>query len=559
MEITMKRTWIWALGLLAQGFFLLGFAVAVRNAEITTETIRHAEDLLGLSFDEPKRNLMLNTLKGQVASLNAIRQYTPENAIPPAVFYRAVPQGYRVPTGESRLTLTPIPAVERPAKDADLAFMSIPQLASLIQQKKISSEELTLFYLNRLKTYDDTLRCVISYTEQRALAMARKADAEIAAGRYKGPLHGIPYGLKDLFAVEGYRTTWGANPYRDQVIDATAEVVKRLDEAGAVLVAKLTLGALAMGDVWFDGVTKNPWNMQQSSSGSSAGSASAVAAGLVPFAIGTETLGSIVSPSTRCGVTGLRPSFGRVSRTGGMALSWSMDKVGPITRSAEDAAIVFAAIHGADGFDQSGVDTPFVYEGAAKPAGWRVGYIKSFFDQNYQGKENDLKVLDDLRKLGFDLVEVNWSFDMPVNAMRIILNAEAGAAFDELTRSGRDSLLVAQGPGAWPNTFRSSRFIPAAEYINANRIRTRLLNEVHALMRDFDVVVTPSFGGNQLLVTNLTGHPCVVVRNGFLANGSPTSISFLGNLFEDHKPLALAQAWQEFDRGHELRPSFFNQ
>jgi Asp-tRNA(Asn)/Glu-tRNA(Gln) amidotransferase A subunit family amidase len=347
-------------------------------------------------------------------------------------------------------------------------------------------------------------------------------------------------------------------PYKDQELTETATIVNKLDEAGAVLVAKLTLGALAMGDVWYGGVTKNPWKLDQGSSGSSAGSASAVGAGLVPFAIGTETLGSIVSPSTRCGVTGLRPTFGRVSRAGGMALSWSMDKVGPITRSAEDAAIVFAHIHGPDLLDLTLHEAPFSYGALPIPGSIKVGYIKSFFDQNYPGKEADQKVLEDLKAMGFALEEVNWNFELPVNALRIILNAEAGAAFDELTRSGMDSLLVAQGNNAWPNLFRSSRFIPAAEYINANRIRTLLQQEVHALMQNYDVLLSPSFGGNQLLVTNLTGHPCVVVRNGFSESGSPLSISFLGNLFEEEKPLALAQAWQEYDGQHLQRPPFFD-
>jgi Asp-tRNA(Asn)/Glu-tRNA(Gln) amidotransferase A subunit family amidase len=536
-----------------------GYGYAVRYAEIDTETIRQAAELIGLEFDEAKREQMLGNLRGQVRSLDAVRGYTLDNAIPPAILFQSVPAGVEVPKGLSSISIAAKDGFTLPEKETDLAYLSIAELAALLRTQQISSEKLTRMYLQRLKTYGDTLACVVTITEERALAQARQADSEIASGNYKGLLHGIPYGVKDLFAVEGYKTTWGAMPYKDQMIDETATIVQKLDQAGAVLVAKLTLGALAMGDVWYGGVTKNPWNMQQGSSGSSAGSASAVAAGLVPFAIGTETLGSIVSPSTRCGVTGLRPTFGRVSRAGGMALSWTMDKVGPITRSAEDAAIVFAFLHGTDQKDLTLHDAAFNYQGKAVPGSLRIGYIAQFFEGNYAGKEADLKVLEDLKAIGFELEAIEWQFDLPVNALRIILNAEAGAAFDQLTRSQQDSLLVAQGPNAWPNLFRSSRFIPAADYINANRIRTVLQQEVHALMSKYDVILSPSFGGNQLLVTNLTGHPCVVVRNGFAANGTPLSISFLGNLFEEEKPLALAQAWQEYDGRHLERPDFFNQ
>lgn len=538
--------------------FVAGLSFAHPLAEITTETISHAAELIGLNFSEPEREQMLGNLRGQQRSLDAVRNFELANSTPPAILFQSTPQGFQLPSGPSKVDWDIPQNIARPSSEADLAFMSIPELAALLKNKKITSEELTRFFLKRLKAYGDTLEAVVTLTEERALAQARQADIEIAAGRYKGVLHGIPYGVKDLFAVQGYKTTWGAMPYKDQEINETATVVQKLDEAGAVLVAKLTLGALAMGDVWYGGVTKNPWKLDQGSSGSSAGSASAVGAGLVPFAIGTETLGSIVSPSTRCGVTGLRPTFGRVSRAGGMALSWSMDKVGPITRSAEDAAIVFAHIQGSDLLDLTIHDAPFSYGTLPQPGKLKVGYIKAFFNQNYPGKEADLKVLEDLRTMGYELEELDWDFELPINALRIILNAEAGAAFDELTRSGKDSLLVAQGNNAWPNLFRSSRFIPAAEYINANRIRTLLQQSVHALMQNYDVVVTPSYGGNQLLVTNLTGHPCVVVRNGFQANGSPLSISFLGNLFEDEKPLALAQAWQDFDKQHLDRPPLFN-
>ncbi len=315
--------------------------------------------------------------------------------------------------------------------------------------------------------------------------------------------------------------------------------MQKLDEAGAVLVAKLSLGALAMGDLWFDGHTRNPWNPEQGSSGSSAGSAAAVSAGLLPFALGSETLGSIVSPSTRCGVTGLRPSWGRVSRDGAMTLSWTMDKIGPITRSAHDAAIVFDAIHGPDGKDNTLIQAGFNYDSEVDVSSLRVGYIEQLFDEDYTGKDFDSQVLADLQAMGVDLQPVDWQFALPVNALRIILYAESAAAFDELTVSGRDSLLQNQSPNAWPNFFRAARFIPAVEYINASRVRQMLVREVNALMTQYDVIVTPSFGGNQLLVTNLTGHPCVVMPNGITEAGTPSSITFLAPLFQEANLLRL--------------------
>jgi Asp-tRNA(Asn)/Glu-tRNA(Gln) amidotransferase A subunit family amidase len=397
---------------------------------------------------------------------------------------------------------------------------------------------------------------VITLTEDLALAEARQADKEIAEGHYRGLLHGIPYGIKDLFAVKGYKTTWGAEPYKDQVIDTDAAVVIKLREAGAVLMAKLSLGALAWGDVWFGGKTRNPWNTEQGSSGSSAGSAAATAAGLVPYAIGTETWGSIVSPSTRCGTSGLRPTFGRVSRSGAMALSWSMDKIGPICRSVEDCAIVFNAIYGPDGLDQSVVDAPFVYSHHQDLKKLKIGYLKAAFDKEDENIKNDQKTLDKLAELGFELTEVSLP-DMPVGALSFILSPEAAAAFDELTRSNRDDLMVRQRRSAWPNTFRAARFIPAVEYIQANRLRYRLIQEMQKVMAAVDLFVTPSFGGNTLLLTNLTGHPCVVLPNGFDEKGSPASISFIGNLYEEGSLLAFANYYQKATDFHLQHPKAF--
>jgi Asp-tRNA(Asn)/Glu-tRNA(Gln) amidotransferase A subunit family amidase len=397
---------------------------------------------------------------------------------------------------------------------------------------------------------------VITLTEDLALEQAARADAEIAAGKYRGPLHGIPYGAKDLLAVPGYRTTWGAAPYQEQRIDDTATVVRKLEEAGAVLVAKLTLGALAWGDVWYGGQTRNPWNLEQGSSGSSAGSAAAVSAGLVPFALGTETWGSIVSPCTRVGVTGLRPTFGRVSRAGAMALSWSMDKIGPICRSVEDCAMVFEAIRGSDGLDQAVVDAPFPYEPNVDLTALRIGYTEALFAEEYEGRELDLAALDVLRGLGIDLLPIDLPA-YPVADLAFILSAEAAAAFDALTRSGDDDLMVRQVRHAWPNVFRASRLIPAVEYLQANRVRYLVIQAMAKLMSQVDVYVAPSFGGDNLLLTNLTGHPCVVVPNGLREPNAPHSISFIGDLFDEAAVLAVAKAYQDATNFHRQHPPGF--
>jgi Asp-tRNA(Asn)/Glu-tRNA(Gln) amidotransferase A subunit family amidase len=408
-------------------------------------------------------------------------------------------------------------------------------------------------YLERLKTYGPKFECVITITEELAIKQAQQADAEIAAGKYRGPLHGVPYGAKDLLATRGYKTTWGAMPYKDQMIDEDATVIKRLEQAGAVLVAKLTMGALAWGDVWYGGKTRNPWNLEQGSSGSSAGSASATAAGLVAFAIGTETWGSIVSPSTRCGVTGLRPTYGRVSRAGAMALSWSMDKIGPICRTVEDCALVFDAISGPDGIDQTVVDLPFNYNPNVKLGQLRIGYLKDAFEKDTVNVANNEAVLAKLRELGAELIPVELP-DHPVSNLSFILSAEAAAAFDELTRSGKDDLMVRQIKNAWPNVFRTSRFIPAVEYIQANRVRYLVIQAMAKMMADIDVYVAPSFGSN-LLLTNLTGHPCVVVPNGFDKKGGPTSISFIGRLYDEATTLAVAKTYQDATDFHRRHPT----
>ena len=454
----------------------------------------------------------------------------------------------------------------RPADVDELAFLPVTELSEVVRRRRVTSLELTQMYLARLKKYDPVLRCVISLTEDRAFRQARAADEEIKRGRYRGPLHGIPWGAKDLLAVRGYKTTWGAGPYKEQVINTDAAVVKRLDEAGAVLIAKLTLGELAQGDIWFGATTKNPWKVDQGSSGSSAGPASATAAGLVGFAIGSETLGSISSPSTRCGTTGLRPTFGRVPRSGAMALSWTMDKLGPICRSVEDCAIVLDAIYGPDGQDNSVIAAPYHWNVHLSPKKLRIGYVKSAFDTPqtdpndpkrtlHATKKFDDAALEVFRSLGINLIPVDLP-DVPYDPMRIILSAEAAAAFDELTRSDRDKELVQQGKGDWPNSFRTSRFIPAVDYVNANRLRSIAIQKWDDLMKTVDVIVTPTGAANlsQLVATNLTGHPAVILPNGFRDDGTPVSITFLGGLFEEAKVLTVARAYQEATGFHLRHP-----
>ena len=434
--------------------------------------------------------------------------------------------------------------------------MTIPQLAHLIRTRQVTSEDLTRMYIERLKRYENELQCVVTITEELAIKQAKKADIEIGRGRYKGLLHGIPWGAKDLLSVPGYKTTWGATPFKDQIIKNKATVVKKLEDAGAVLVAKLTLGALAWGDVWFGGKTKNPWNTQQGSSGSSAGPGSATSAGLIGFSIGSETWGSIVSPATRNGVTGLRPSFGTVSRSGAMALSWSMDKLGPMTRSVEGAAIIFETIRGTDNLDRTVRDVPFIYPSKRGLKNLRIGYVESAFTDSSVSK-NDKASLDILKSMGLNLIPIELP-EFPTQALSFVLQAEAAAAFDELTRSNNDDQLVRQGKNAWPNVFREARFIPAVEYINANRARTLLNKKMSELMERIDVYIIPSFYGDNLLRTNLTGHPCVVVPNGFNDKGSPTSISFVGGLYSDGNTLAIAKVYQEATKWHKQYPPKFN-
>ncbi len=539
------------------------WARAGSQEPITVDVVRDAETVAGLTFTPEERELMVRGLNQHLESYEAIRAVTiPNHVSPAAQFDPRLPHRPALDAGAHELERVADVRVARPEtvrRPRDLegaAFWPVTKLSELVRTRQVTSEELTEMYLDRLRRHGGRLEAVITLTDELAIRQARRADAELSAGVYRGPLHGIPWGAKDLLAVEGYPTTWGAKPYEHQVIAGDATVVRRLEEAGAVLVAKLSLGALAMGDVWFGGKTRNPWDLEQGSSGSSAGSAAATVGGLVGFGIGTETLGSIVSPATRTGASALRPTFGRVSRHGAMALSWSMDKIGPLCRSADDCALVFAAIHGADGRDPTARSVPFRYDRSRPLSELRVGYLKSGFEREPWGSEEEDRdrarrqielenaALESVRSLGVEPVPVELPDDLPTSALRIILSAESAAAFDDLTRSGRDDLLVAQESWSWPNSFREARLIPAVEYIQASRIRSMLMAEMEKTMADIDVFITPSFAGSVLLTTNLTGHPTAVVPAGFI-DGHPTSISFVGALWNDAAALRLAAAYQD--------------
>lgn len=544
--------------LLAINFLILVFFVseASFSQSITKENIKSIEKIIGLEFTDAERDSMLDNLKDQLLNYQNIRNIELNNSVPPAVIFNPIPVGFKLPYKPKEIKFSDYKNTKMPINKNDLAFYSVGELAELIRTKQITSTELTKFFIERLKKYDSQLHCVITITEERALVQARKMDEEIAAGKYRGILHGIPFGVKDLLSTKDYKTTWGAAPFKDQMINEDATVITKLENAGAVLCAKLTMGALAWGDVWFGGKTRNPWDTTKGSSGSSAGSASSVSAGLLPFAIGTETYGSIISPSTICGTTGLRPTYGRVSRTGAMALSWSMDKIGPICRTAEDLAIVFNAIKGLDGIDQTLYDVPFNYEPKINLKGLKIGYLKNDFDKQYDFHLNDSLTLAKLRELGAELIPIELP-KILVNDLAIILSAEAAAAFDELTRSNQDDLLVRQIKNAWPNSFRSSRFIPAVEYINANRARFLLIQEMQKLMERVDIYIAPSQEGDNELTTNLTGHPCVVLPNGFTNDGTPTSITFIGRLFEEGKLIEFAKAYQDATDFHKKHPLMF--
>ncbi len=538
-----------------------GIFVSAQDTSIQKKDLISAAKLIDLSFTTKEIDTLYSDVIDNLANYKAMHNLSLPNSVPLSMWQTPVVPGMHFNKVQNSIAWKLDNTVQLPANKNDLAFYTIEQLASLIKNKKISSLALTQFFIERIKTWGDTLQCVISLQEEIAYAQAKKADAELAQGKYRGLLHGIPYGLKDLFAVKGTKTTWGAAPYQNQTIDEDAFVYTKLRDAGAVLVAKFTLGALAMGDYWFGGRTKNPWNLKYGSSGSSAGSTSATVAGLVPFAIGTETWGSIVSPSTTCGATGLRPTFGSVSRSGAMALSYSLDKIGPICRSAVDAAIVFNYIHGTDGKDGSAVNMPFNYTPNKDIKKLKIAYAKNYFDKIKDTSRNEFKVLEEFKKLGVQLIPVNFpdSGVYNFNIMDVVIGAECAAQFDEMTRLNIDDILTRQTKSDWPNSFRTNRFIPAVEYINAQRHRYTLMQKVNEVMQQYDVIICPSRGdGNQSAITNLTGNPVVCVPTGFDKKlNLPTGISFVGNLYDEATILSIAQAYQKATNWDEAHPALF--
>jgi Asp-tRNA(Asn)/Glu-tRNA(Gln) amidotransferase A subunit family amidase len=526
----------------------------IESSPITAAVVAEAQKIIGIEFTPAQRDSMLNSLNSQAKQYQDLRKLNMPNSVVPALNFNPTPIGFTPQDKTNGFKLSKIDQVKLPANRDELAFYTIRQLSELIRTKQITSIELTQFFIDRLKKYNPKLLFVVNLTQEHALKQAAQADAEIKAGKYRGVLHGIPFGVKDLLSSADSKTTFGAAPYKEQELHIDATVVKRLEDAGGILIAKLTLGELAMGDNWFGGITKNPWDITRGSSGSSAGPASSVSAGCLPFAIGSETLGSIVSPSTECGDTGLRPSFGRVSKYGAMALSWSMDKLGPITRSVEDAAIVFNAIQGTDPNDLSTIAAPFNYDGNVKSLkGWKIGYLKSAFSSRYANAANDSLTLVKLKELGAELIPIEVP-DLPSGAIALALDAEAGAAFQELVLNHKDDMLARQGKNAWPNIFRAAQFIPAVEYINANRARTMLIQQWYEKLKGLDLYVAPSFSAN-LRLTNLTGNPCVVLPNGVNRRGLPTSITFMGQLFGEGKTLEAARIYQEATDFHKKHPA----
>ena len=524
---------------------------------VTLSQIAGSEKMADLSFSPVKRDSMTGILTDKLKTYRWLHTQNLSNDMPLPMWFNPILPGMIVPRMQMPVHFTIPDQVALPADKNQLAFYSIPQLASLIKHKKITSEQLTTFYLDRLKKYGPVLHCVIEITEDIAIRQARNADAEIASGKYRGPLHGIPYGIKDLFTVAGTHTTWGTPPYKNQVINQTAFVATQLELAGAVLVAKLSLGELAMDDVWFGGLTRNPWDTARGSGGSSAGSASATAAGLVAFAIGTETYGSIVDPSMRCGVTGLRPTYGSVARTGAMALAWTSDKIGPVCRSAEDAAIVFFYIHGADKTDASSINAAFNYTGSTDIKKLRIAYVRNYID-TLPANSNEKQTLITLKKMGAQLIPFTFPDSLHGDdLLSLIIGAESAAAFDALTRSSADDEMIQQNRDRWPNTFRTSRFVPAVEYINACRMRYQIMKKMDPVLDRYDIIIAPPETGDQLAITNLTGNPSVTLPNGFLPNGMPVSITFIGKHFGEATLLAFAKAYQQQTGFHLKHPPGF--
>ncbi len=533
---------------------ILGCMASYAQDTITMKDVHQSTKLIDVEYSDKEIEMMLPGLKENLAAFRKMHGLSLNNNVVMSLKQVAGLRAQKINKKEAIHKYDK--KISMPKNKSELAFYSIHQLGSLLRNKSITSVDLTKFFIDRLKKYEDTLECVISLTETIAMQQAQMADDELAIGIDRGPLHGIPYGLKDLFAVKETITSWGAAPYKNQIIEDDAAVYTTLKEAGAVLIAKLTLGALAMGDNWYGGQTKNPWDLTTGSSGSSAGSTAATVAGLVPFAIGTETYGSIMSPSHTCGATGLRPTFGSIDGAGAMTLSWSLDKIGPIARSAEDAGTIFDCIQTNQNVGIA--KQKKISHGNEKKKTLRIGYAKNYFD-GLDSTAEEWSVLKVLRDQGLEIKPMHfpdteaYRFDM----IGIILGAEAAAAFDEFTRTGLDDQMTEQTKYDWPNFFRTSRTIPAVEYINANRHRSILMSRMNDFMKDVDVLITPTFAGMQMAITNLTGHPALCLPIGKNKKGELNSITFLGNLFQEEDLIQLGKLFQEkttFDNEH---PSMF--
>ena len=544
----------------------------------TLTDIEGAERLAGVIYTPQERQQMLENLEGQINSARMRRSVRLGNDEPMATRFDPRLPTFAMPAPAGPLRFSDPDAADLPGDDEDIAYAPVSRLSSWLRHGRLTSRRLAEIYLDRIERLNRDLECFATVTPELALAEADAADALLRAGVWRGPLHGIPYGLKDLFDTKGIVTGWGAEPFRNRVPQHDAVIVGRLRAAGAVLLGKTTVGALAYNDIWYGGVTRNPWNLNEGSSGSSAGSASATAAGLCAFAIGTETLGSITSPSQRCGTTGLRPTFGRVPRTGGMALCWTLDKVGPICRSVEDTAMVLDALNGADIGDPSSIQAPFHFDAAAPWKHLRVGFLPEAFGEG--ASDVDRAALEALRGLGVELREVSLP-DLPYGSLINILYAEAAAAFELLTLDNTDDTLTWQDDGAWPNTFRKARFLSAVDHIQLDRLRLRVMKALDALFSEIDVVVGPFMTGPMLVASNFTGHPCLHLRAGFLDIGTrgkaslgagkltvgeedaegrtfsvPQGISLWGPLFQEGPLLNLGMALESaLDVAHR-RPSF---
>jgi Asp-tRNA(Asn)/Glu-tRNA(Gln) amidotransferase A subunit family amidase len=485
--------------------------------DVSPSTFAEAEKLAQVTMSAGEREMAASTWRRAMAPLLerrvGPRKVALEPNVAPGTRWNPALGGETGPTKDafvrSRSDAPPLPS-----KDADIAFAPVVHLSRWIEQKALTSERLTNIYLRRIDEFDRQLRCVITVTRDVALARAKKADAEIAAGRYRGPLHGIPFGVKDLLDTAGIATTYGAEPFRNRVPATDAAVVRRLDEAGAVLIAKLSLGALALNDIWFGGQTMNPWLLEEGASGSSAGAGAATAAGLVAFSIGSETGGSIIAPSMRCGVTGLRPTFGRVPRTGAMTLCWSLDKLGPMTRGVEDAMLVLQAITGPDPGDVSSVPSRLEFDASASVKGLRVGFFPRWMKEE-PATDVDRAALETVKKLGMVTTEVSLP-DWPYGSLQHVLFSEAAAAFEELTTSGGVNTLKAQVPDAWPNLFRQARFLSAVDFVQADRLRRRVATEMARVFADVDLLLVPSLRDEMLTLSNFTGHPSLTLRAGFV-------------------------------------------